>query len=490
LKNIALLPESPAKQPNVLFIAIDDLRPELGCYGAPHIQSPNIDRFAESALLFNRAYCQQSVCNPSRASLLTGLRPDTTRVHDLVTNLRVQLPDVLTLPQHFKNHGYHTVAMGKIYHNTFPDPASWSIPKLKATGYRMYSQQTQETLKKLRDEARGNGMTERQISNRIRGPAVEIQDVRDHERLDGATTNLAIQQLEQLSQSGQEKPFFLAVGYLLPHLPWNPPKRYFDMYDRDTLPLADNGFLPTGSPAVAMGDRSMGGMYELRDTLYFKNAPSPFEGSLTEAEQRRLRHGYFASITYVDAMVGRLLERLNSLGLDDNTIVILWGDHGWKLGEHNSWCKQTNYEIDTRVPLIIRAPNAKANGKTTEALVEFIDIFPTLCHLAGLPIPAQLEGDNLTPLLDDPEVSIKNAAFSQFPRRHDGGQYHGYTIRTDRYRYVEWLDTDSGKTHATELYDHHHDPDENTNIATDATLHTTIQDLRYQLFQNFNISIN
>ncbi|MHC4995822.1 MAG: sulfatase/phosphatase domain-containing protein, partial [Planctomycetota bacterium] len=189
--------------------------------------------------------------------------------------------------------------------------------------------------------------------------------------------------------------------------------------------------------------------------------------------------------TYVDALIGRLLDRLDELGLDDNTVVILWGDHGWKLGEHNSWCKQTNYEIDTRSPLIIRAPHAKANGRSTDALVEFIDIFPTLCELAGLPIPEHLEGVSLVPLLEDPENTVKDAAFSQFPRRHDRGEYHGYTIRTDRYRYVEWVDTRTGRTHATELYDHRNDPDENTNVAAYPAHQTLITELQQQLFQNF-----
>lgn len=495
LKNIDILParakktsaSTPTKstRPNILFIAIDDLRPELGCYGAKHILSPNIDRFAKSALLFNRAYCQQSVCNPSRASLLTGLRPDTTQVLDLRTNLRDKLPNVLTLPEHFKNHGYHTVAMGKIYHNTFPDPPSWSIPKLKPTGHRNYSPQTQKTLNQQREDARNAGMTDREISNRIRGPAVEIQDVPDHQRHDGALTQLAINQLQTLSQSKSNKPFFLAVGFILPHLPWNPPKKYFDLYDRAKLPLAPNPFLPTNSPAVAMGDRSFGGMYELRDTMHYRKAPNPFEGSLPEADQRKLRHAYFASVTFVDTLVGRILDQLKSLNLDDNTVVVLWGDHGWKLGDHNSWAKQTNYEIDTRVPLIIRQPNAKANGQTTNALVEFVDLFPTLCHLAKLPLPNHLEGDNLAPLFDDPTNTVKSAAFSQFPRNHDGRKFMGYTLRTDQHRYVEWIDTSTAQTHATELYDHNTDPLENTNIASLPANKQLVKALRKQLFESF-----
>ncbi len=454
-------------KPNVLFIAVDDLRPELGCYGVREIIAPSIDALAEQGVTFSRAYCQQAVCNPSRVSLLTGLRPDSAKVWDLVTEFRDTVPDVVTLPQHFKQNGYYAVGMGKIFHNPFPDPESWTIPEQpKPKGYAWHSEETQERLKRARDEARRAGMTERQIGNRIRGPATDIEDVPDNRRFDGALGDLALEHLRKAD--AQQSPFFLAVGFILPHLPWTPPRKYWDLYDPAEIPMAANGFLPKGMPAVAFGDRSMGGMYELMDCMDIKDAPSPFMGSLTEAQRRRLKHGYYASVSFVDAQIGRLIEELKRLGLEDDTIVVLWGDHGWKLGEHNGWCKQTNYEIDTRSPLIIAAPGAKANGQTSDALVEFLDIYPTLCELAGLPLPDHLEGKSMAPLLDDPNQPWKTAAFSQFPRRHQGRNYAGYAMRTDRYRYVEWIDRRTRDVVATELYDHMSDSAENTNIAGQA----------------------
>jgi len=472
------------KRPNVLFIPVDDLRPELGCYGNTHIKSPYIERLAKRGVVFERAYCQQAVCNPSRASLLTGLRPDTIRVWDLVTNLRDQVPDVVTLPQYFKQNGYYAVGMGKIFHNTFPDPPSWTIPdQPKPAPTREYRKEVLDELNRLRAEAREAGMSEKEIGNRIRGPATDVEDVPDNQRFDGALGDLALEQLRKAAS--QKAPFFVAVGFIRPHLPFTPPKKYWDLYDPARIPLAINPYLPHGAPPVAFGDRSMGGMYELRDCMDFKDAPSPFEGSLTEAQQRRLKHGYYASTSFIDAQVGRLLDELDRLGLSDNTIVVLWGDHGWKLGEHNGWCKQTNYEVDTRSPLIIVAPGAKANGKSSHALVEFVDIYPTLCDLAGLPLPGNLEGKSLKPLLANPSGTVKTAALSQFPRRHQGVDYMGYTIRTNRYRYVEWINLETTETAATELYDHQNDPGEDTNIAAQPGSEQLTLQLRAQLWKGF-----
>ncbi len=473
----------PPERPNILFIAIDDLRPELGCYGVQEIKTPNMDRLASQGVVFDRAYCQQAVCNPSRASLLTGLRPDSTKVWDLVTDFRDTIPDVVTLPQHFKQNGYYAVGMGKIYHNTFPDPKSWSVPKPKPKGYQTYSKEVRSQLDQKRKEAREAGMTEREIGNRIRGPATDIEDVPDHQRFDGALGNLALEQLREAHS--QDAPFFLAVGFIRPHLPWTPPKKYWDLYDPMEIPLAANDFLPHNAPPVSYGDRSLGGMYELMDCMDFKEAPSPFEGTLTEAQQRRLKHGYYASVSFVDTQVGRLMDELDRLGLRDNTIVVLWGDHGWKLGEHNGWCKQTNYEIDTRSPLIIAAPGAKANGKHSKSLVEFVDIYPTLCKLAKLPLPEHLEGTSIAPLLDNPNRMVKQAAFSQFPRRHDGAKYMGYAMRTDRYRYVEWLNSETGETSDVEVYDEEEDPEENNNIALRPENAQLLGQLQNQLWKGF-----
>ncbi len=467
-------------RPNVLFIAVDDMRCELGCYGTKHVVSPNLDKLAASGVLFTRAYCQQAVCNPSRVSLLTGLRPDTTKVWDLVTEMRTVMPNVVTLPQHFRQHGYRAVAYGKIFHNPFPDAASWDEPTHNAQDVIAYSEVNRERLAEFKSAMKAAGKNEATVK-RMRGPATEIQEQPDDKNFDGKQTSDALAKLRELSAG--KSPFFLAVGYIRPHLPFITPKKYWDLYDREQIPLATNRFLPRGAPAVAFGDRSLGGFYELRDYLDYADAPSPFDRPLTDSQQRELKHGYYASVSFIDAQVGRLLRGLDELGLAQNTIVVLWADHGWKLGEHNGWCKQTNYEIDTRAPLMIRAPGAVANGKQSRSLVEFIDIYPTLCDLAGLPVPPTLEGKSVKPLLTDPSATIKDAAFSQFPRKHEGRDYMGYAMRTDQYRYVEWLDTKSGEIAARELYDHQVDPEENENIADRPDRAKLLAELNAQLWK-------
>jgi len=449
-------------RPNVLFIAVDDLRCELGCYGVKEIKSPNFDRLAASGVAFTRAYCQLAVCNPSRASLMTGLRPDTTRVWYLMTDFRRTIPDAVTIPQHFRQHGYRALGFGKIFHNTFPDDVSWDAPHVWPENGKLWSDDAKKQLKKLQAKMGAEGKPEAAIK-RLRSLGTERVDIPDSEHVDGAMTDQAIAAMRELA--GKDQPFFLAAGFIRPHLPFVVPRKYWDLYDPTKIPLASNAFLPRGAPGVAFGDRSMGGLYELRDYMDYRDVPSPFEGSLSEAQQRELKHGYYASVSFIDAQVGRLLDELDRLGLAEKTIVVLWSDHGWKLGEHNGWCKQTNYEIDTRVPLMIRAPGAKSNGRQSNALVEFVDVYPTLCELASLPVPKVLEGKSLAPLLDGTATKTKNAAFSQFPRKHAGSDYMGYAMRTERYRYIEWLNAASGKVAERELYDHETDADENENIA-------------------------
>ncbi|MBN1912087.1 MAG: sulfatase [Pirellulales bacterium] len=463
----------PKSRPNVLFIAVDDLRPELGCYGSKHIKSPNLDRLAASGVVFTRAYCQEAVCNPSRASLLAGLRPDSLRVWDLKTDFRTTRPDVVTLPQQFMRHGYHAVAIGKIYHNTKPDPASWSEKKLHIDGYpfdpdAVYrKKENLEAVDRRRDELIRQGLKDRYFGQYgkwyIKTQATECVDVPDNAYYDGAQTDVAIKKLAELKE--RKQPFFFAVGYYRPHLPFNAPKKYWDLYDRASIPLAENDFLPKNAPLMAMNT-----MQELRSYSDFTDAPRPDQGPLTEAQARLLRHGYYASVSYTDAQIGRLLDGLKNLGLEDNTIVIVWGDHGWKLGEHRSWCKMTNCEMDTRAPLIIRAPGVKENGRQCDRLVEFVDIYPTLCELAGLPLRDELEGTSFVPLLEDRTRPWKTAVFSQYLRDDkwtapDGIPYMGRSIRTDRYRYTEWTNQQTQKLAARELYDHRADPAENTNLA-------------------------
>ncbi|MCG6948824.1 MAG: sulfatase [Acidobacteria bacterium] len=468
-------PAPAKKKPNVLFIAVDDLRAELGCLGSPHIKTPNIDRIAARGVTFTRAYCQQAVCNPSRASLMTGLRPDSTRVWDLRTDFRDTIPDVVTLPQHFKRHGYFTTAVGKIYHNTLPDDASWSEPKLHVDGFpfdpdAVYLNEenvaAQEAKKERYIEA---GEQDRHIDRLghwyIKTVATEMADADDSAYFDGAQTDLAVDKIAELKEKDQ--PFFFGVGYYRPHLPFNAPRKYWDMYDPEQMSLADNGFMPKGAPIMSINT-----MRELLGYDDFRDEPTPYEGVLAPERQRHLKHGYYASVSYVDAQIGRLLDALEDLGLADDTIVVLWGDHGWKLGEHASWCKMTNLEIDARVPMIMSVPGMAGNGRQSNALVEFVDIYPTLCEAAELPLPEGLEGTSYLPLLEEPDRLWKTAAFSQFLREGiwvapDGVEYMGYAVRTDRYRYVEWERWDDRSFAARELYDHQIDPHENVNMAGD-----------------------
>ncbi len=480
---------TPNKKPNILFIAVDDLRPELGCYGSRAIKSPNIDKLAEEGMVFTRAYCQQAVCNPSRASLLTGMRPDQIRVWDLRTDFRDNVPDIVTLPQYFKQNGYQSVAIGKIYHNNIPDTLSWSEPKMYLPDYpfdpdavyrdEKILQEIEERKEKIRQAGKDKRYIDRFGKWYIKQYATEGPDVPDNAYYDGAQTDAAIQKIKKLKE--KDKPFFFAIGYYRPHLPFNVPKKYWDMYDRNKIPLAENNFVPKNAPLMAINN-----LRELRGYTDFKEAQHPAYGSLSEEQARLLRHGYFASVSYIDAQIGRLLDSLERMGLRDNTIVILWGDHGWKLGEHNSWCKMTNYEIDTRVPLMISVPGMKNKEKQSAALVEFVDIYPTLCELAGLPVPSDLQGTSFVPILDNPNRPWKKAVFSQFLRKGiwiapDGIEYMGYSIRTDRYRYVEWINWQTKEQAAKELYDHQTDPAENENIAGNPNYKEIVQTLAAQL---------
>ena len=452
-----LLRVSGEKKPNVLFIAVDDLRPELGCYGSKSIKSPQIDAFAKTAVTFSRAYCQVAVCNPSRVSIMTGLRPDTTKVWDLVTRFRETTPDAVTIPQHFRKHGYYAVSYGKIFHNPWPDNQSWDEPHAWPKDSKLWSPAARKRLADHRMKMKADGKSQAAI-RRMRAQATEIVDIPDSEHIDGAIAEQALAAMRRLAKN--DEPFFLAAGFVRPHLPFVVPRKYWELYDRNQIPLATNRFIPRNSPKFAMNT-----MYELRDYFDYSHTDDPRHGTLTEAQQQELKHGYYASVSLIDAQVGRLLGELKKLGLEEHTIVVLWGDHGWKLGEHNSWCKQSNYEIDARVPLIIRAPSAKGNGTMAHGLVEFLDVYPTLCELAGLPVPKELEGKSLRSMLADPKTSVKEVAISQYKRRERNRELMGYTMRTDRHRYVEWLDRATAKTIERELYDHESDPHENENIA-------------------------
>ena len=448
----AFAPAAEPNRPNVLFIAVDDLRPEFGPDGPA--RAPNLGRLAARGLTFGRAYCQQAVCSPSRTSLLTGCRPDTTKVWDLETHFRVALPDVVALPEHFKRNGYVTRGLGKIYHPGFNDERSWSTP-WSTESRRIYARPENQALVQAGSNrvavAKKAG---RPVPRGSRGPAYESADVPDSTYTDGAVADRAVEILGRLKEGN--RPFFFALGFARPHLPFVAPKRYWDLYDPAKIRLAANPFRPKDAPDYAVGP---GG--EMRA---YHGIPA---GPIPDALARTLKHGYYASISYMDAQLGRVLDELDRLGLRDNTIVVLWGDHGWKLGEHDGWCKHTNVELDARAPLILSAPGMAA-GKTTPALVEFVDVYPTLAELAGLPLPAHLEGTSLAPLLIDPARPWKRAAFSQYPRAIEGRRLMGYSMRTDRHRFTRWVDrSDPSKVDAVELYDHQTDPAENQNIAAD-----------------------
>jgi arylsulfatase A-like enzyme len=475
---------APTARPNVLFIAVDDLRPELGCYGRDHIKSPNIDALARTGILFERAYVQQAVCSPSRTAVMTGLRPDTTKVWDLVTSFRTAQPDTITLGQAFKNAGYFVQGMGKIYHGKLNDEASWSVPwgTPKADTYAL-AENTSAGAPKAAvepDDAAPAGPTKKKKKAaegedseglpKVKGAPYECADVPDNTYTDGKTAELAVTTLGQLSKKDQ--PFFLAVGFVKPHLPFVSPKKYWDLYDAAAITPPENPYYPKDTPSYAIR-KTNGEIYA------YKGIPAkgePFSPELV----RNLRHGYYAAVSYTDAQIGRVLAELDRLDLRKNTIVILWGDHGWKLGEHNAWCKHSNAENDTNTPLILSAPGMKTPGVRTKALVEFVDIYPTLADLAGIPVPAYLEGTSAKPLLDNPDRPWKNAAYSQYPRSEKGGLM-GYSMRTDRYRFTVWVKTsDKTQVDATELYDHQLDPQENVNLASDPARATEVERLMVQ----------
>ncbi|WP_298858776.1 sulfatase [uncultured Gimesia sp.] len=431
-----------AQKPNVLFIAADDLRCDLACYGHPLVKTPHLDQLAKRGVLFKQAYCQQALCNPSRASLLTGRRPDTLKIWDLPTHFREVEPEIVTMPQLFKQQGYFTQNIGKIFHNWRQkiqgDPASWSVPAV--LHYATHGS----------DKPIMNNNTELPV-NFAKTQKTESRDVPDSAYFDGRIADLAVQALQKLKR--KREPFFLAVGFWKPHLPFNPPKKYWDLYDQIPITTPTNPRPPQNVPAIAL--------HNGRELLGSKGR------NLTQEETIELRTGYLAGISYLDAQIGKVIAELDRQGLRDNTIIVFWSDHGFHLGEHGLWCKTSNFENDAHVPLMISAPHMKHAGETSHALVELLDMYPTLVELCQLPAPNQLEGKSLVPLLNDPTQSVKPAAFTQHPRPayfKDVPQNMGVSVRTPRYRYTEWRNFKTGKVEARELYDHEADPDENTNI--------------------------
>ena len=447
-------------RPNVLLICVDDLKPLLGCYGDKHIQSPNIDRLAQRGILFERAYCNQAVCAPSRNSLMTGVRPTTLGIYDLGTNFRAAAPDAVTLSQYFMRQGYRAEGLGKIFHvghGNHEDPASWSVPHFggKSIAYVLPENHAKQGL--TREEALF--ANEKDVAKLPRGAPYEAADVPDNAYPDGQIADEAIRRLRSAKTNGQ--PFFLAVGFLKPHLPFCAPKKYWDLYRRESFEPPALRTPPEGAPAYAPS--SWGELRQYSDI--------PQTGPLSDDQARAMIHGYHAAVSFVDAQIGRLLEDLDRMGLASNSIIVLWGDHGWHLGDHGMWCKHTNYEEATRIPLLIAAPGVTKPGTRTPALVETVDLYPTLCELAGLPAPKNpqpMEGKSLVPVLKKPSSDNKEAVFHVYPRNRKGdGAILGRAVRTARYRLVEWKKPGAAPDTAEfELYDYDSDPAETRNLAS------------------------
>ncbi|WP_073181050.1 sulfatase [Flagellimonas flava] len=422
---------SERTRPNVLFISVDDLRPELGCYGKSQILSPNMDKLAAEGTLFERAYCNVPVCGASRASILTGLRPNPTRFLTHKSYIDVDAPNVVTLPQHFKRNGYLTLSLGKVLHNWADDALqSWSEPPWHP---RVFEE--------------GNAGRQRlnyQLDvNKDKRPPYERAEVIDTAYLDGKIANRAIRELQRFAESDQ--PFFIAMGFVKPHLPFNAPAKYWDLYDPDKIEFPEFMEYPENVPDEARHNSS-----ELRT---YDDIPK--EGPLSDAMARSLMHGYYACVSYVDAQIGRVMKELKRLGLEENTIVVVWGDHGWSLREHGLWCKHSTFDVAMRAPLIVKTPVNKGDQRV-HSLVEFVDLYPTLCDLADLTKPSHLQGDSFTYLLGDPDANGKEAVFGRWQNAD--------FMKTRQHGYTEWFSED-GKSQARMLYDHLIDPNETKNIA-------------------------
>lgn len=495
------------KRPNILFIAVDDLRPELGCYGSEIARTPNIDALAGAGMLFERAYCQEAICSPSRASLMSGARPDTIRVVENSAKFRELNPDIVTLSQHFIANGYDAVQVGKIFHNRAHSDLeySWNREPTKIDlkrpfyPYALPENRAIQRQNKTRLEARygvGIGAT-----GLVQGPAYESADVPDEAYRDGYNTEVAIATMKEMVAEG-DKPFFMGLGFYKPHLDFIAPKKYWDKYDAAEIPLATQAGGPENGAEMGLH-----ASFELRvrDGI-------PKSGDIDPELARTLKHAYLACVSYIDAQVGRILAAVDDAGIRDNTIIVLWGDHGWHLGDMGVWGKATNYEIATRVPLVVWTPEMSAanRGSKSPALVELVDLYPTLCDLAGLKLPAHLEGASFRKVLNQPLRTWKKAAFSQFPNaamrewaanplspsmhetffgplmeevetriqaqqgdRWDRDLFEnhlmGYAMRTDRYRLVVWQDVRNPDADPVdiELYDHSKDFQETVNVAKD-----------------------
>lgn len=507
-----------AKKPNILFIAVDDLKPLLGCYGDAIIKTPNIDRIAKMGTVFMSNYCQQAVCGPTRASIMTGKRPDYTKVWDLKTKMRDMNPNILTLPQHFAANGYSTQGIGKIYDprcvDNDLDAPSWTVPFYSTNNKyfpvengkpalgRYQLKETKELAEKYQKEGLANGLNQKDISDfvvsKVR-PTVESVNVPDNAYTDGANALQSKDILIRLKEKNQ--PFFFAVGFSKPHLPFVAPKKYWDMYDREKLPLAAYQEQPSNAVDIASHDVGEIRAYTDIPQIIETTKQKDFGITLPVEKQKELIHGYYAAVSYMDAQVGILLHTLDSLGLTENTIIILWGDHGWHLGDHNLWCKHSNFEQATRTPMIISAPGIKPSA--TNSYSEFVDIFPTLCDLSNINVPAHLDGKSQVAVMNNPSVKVKDFAVSQYPRSmkkeeaaklgYSSTGVMGYSIRNQHYRFTVWMGNDFRSNRpfnekllfATELYDYEKDPLEKVNLANDKQYAAVSKEMKNKMIEFF-----
>ena len=468
-----------ARKPNIIFIAIDDLKPTLGAFGDEFAQTPVLDKLAKNGTIFTNNHTQQAVCGPSRASLLTGKRPDYTKVRDLKTKMRDINPNILTLPQYFKENGYITAGVGKIFDprcvDEFRDQPSWSLPFIKesdlnypheygqpALGYYQ-NKDIKKHITALRKEGEDNGVSNinKYVRDRYK-PPFEISNVPDEAYTDGAIAESALYLLDEVSNDSN-KPFFLAVGFKRPHLPFVAPKKYWDLYDKDAIQLA--AFQKKSKNSTDLAYHSSGEMrsYQSPEVEYKLNEKNLLE--MDEDLQKKLIHGYYACVCFVDTQVGKILKKLKEKNLDKNTIIVVLGDHGWHLGDHSLWNKHSNFEQATRSPLMVYVPNGNKPVKVSSP-TEFVDLFPTLCELSGLSIPKHLDGKSLVPLIYQSNNVVKEYAVSQWHK----GKVTGYSFRTETYRYTVWIDKKkstefitSNDIVAQELYDYSKDPLETTN---------------------------
>jgi arylsulfatase A-like enzyme len=424
---------------NFLFIIVDDLRPQLGCYGYSETLSPNIDKLAEEGLLFSNAYCNVPVCGASRASLMTGIRPTPTRFTNFAAWAEREVPGRIDIPGYLKQNGYTTISNGKVYHHQYDNAASWH-DNYKPKDFRDYK--TAENIELMNSEGKA--------------AAWEIAPVPDDSLQGGKISTKVISDLQKLKESGE--PFFLTAGFTKPHLPFIAPEKYWNLYEHEKIELANNPFAPENCPKEALHNWG-----ELR--MQYTGIPKT--GPVSEALARNLIHGYYACVSYTDAMVGKILDELKRLELDKNTVVILCGDHGWQLGNHGLWCKHCNFNTSLQVPLIVRVPGATENAKSS-ALVEFVDLFPTICELASLEIPEHLSGKSMTPLFDNPDTEWKEAVFARFKK--------GESVKTKKYLYTEYFVKGERVSHM--LYDHTTDKAENNNVADAPENKTIVQDLQ------------